>query len=58
METLTLLSVKIPQDLKSRLEAAAALEGRTVSSFTRFYLDKKLTPSASAPAKKKGARRP
>lgn len=53
MQTLTALSIKVPSDLKRRLEEAARLEGRTLSSFTRFHLENYLTPAAPTPKQKR-----
>lgn len=53
METLTVLSVKIPKGLKARLAKAAKREGRSLSSFTRFHLDEKLNEADADPTSKK-----
>lgn len=52
MKTPPTLTFTIPLALRKRLIAAAKNEGRTISSFLRFYLDQKL------PKSKRGARRP
>ena len=37
-ESSTLLGVRVPEPLRSKIKAAAAREERTESSFVRFYL--------------------
>lgn len=36
----TMLGIRIPEDLRAKIKEAARLEGRTESSFARFYLSK------------------
>ena len=39
-DTHTMLGVRIPESLRTRIKAAADKEHRTESSFARFYLEK------------------
>lgn len=51
---MTTLTIKLPEELKARLEAEARLAGKSMSAVVRRSLEKGL----SSETKKKGARKP
>lgn len=49
---MTTLTIKLPEELKARLEAAARLSGKSVSALVRRELQKGFSP------RRKGAKKP